>query len=39
MKKLFEEPAVEVLTFNVDDIITNSGDPVGGPDDGPIITG
>ena len=38
MKKLFEEPTVEVVTFNVEDVITTSGDdPVGGPDDGPIL--
>lgn len=37
MKKMFEEPIVDVVTFNVADVITTSGDPTQGPDDGPIL--
>ena len=36
MKKVFEEPIVEVVEFEVADIITDS-DPIQGPDDGPIL--
>lgn len=37
MKKVFEEPVVETVVFNVEDIITTSGDPTQGPNDGPIL--
>lgn len=36
MKKVFEEPVVEVNTFSAEDIITTSA-PIGGDDDGPIL--
>lgn len=39
MKKVFEEPVVEVNEFNVEDIITASGDPTQGENEGPIIPG
>lgn len=37
MKKVFEEPVVETVVFSVEDIITASGDPIQGDNDGPII--
>lgn len=36
MKK-FSAPELEVMTFAVEDIITASGDPVQGENDGPIL--
>jgi len=38
MKKVFEEPVVEAVVFNVEDIITTSGDDIEqGENEGPII--
>lgn len=41
MKKFFEEPEVQVVNFNAEDIITTSdpvgGDPVEGGDGTPIL--
>ena len=37
MKKVFEEPIVEIVVFEVADIITESGDPTPGDNDGPIL--
>ena len=37
MKKMFEEPIVDVVTFNVADVITTSGDPIPGENDGPVL--
>lgn len=37
MKNVFEEPIIEVLPFNVEDIITTSGDIEQGENEGPIL--
>lgn len=37
MKKVFEEPVVETVVFNVENIMTTSGDPEQGPNDTPIL--
>lgn len=40
MKKFFEEPIVEVLAFNVEDVVTTSDpllEPEQGENDGPVL--
>ena len=37
MKKVFEEPVVETVVFNVENIMTTSGDPEQGDNEGPIL--